>query len=233
MEKQTILEQQAAYYRARAAEYDEWFYRVGRYDKGGSLNQLWFDEAAQLRSALHSLPLLDTALELACGTGIWTQELLKVATHITALDASPEMLTLNQAKLNASDRVNYAQADLFQWQPDGEYDLVFFSFWLSHVPPDLLDQFLAKVYQAVKPGGYLFLIDSRRESTSTAHDHTLPNEGDIYQERKLNDGSNFMIVKIFYTVVPLQQALERTGFEVTVTETPTYFIYVSGIRPAH
>lgn len=229
MAKNTILQQQADYYRARAAEYDQWFDRVGRYDQGEVLNQKWFDEAAEVRAALLALPPVEAALELACGTGIWTQELLKIAQHVTALDASEEMLAINQAKLN-SPRVSYGQVDLFNWSPDQQYDLVYFSFWLSHVPPDRLDHFLAQVNKALKTGGRVFLIDSRREITSTAHDHTLPEADDIYQERKLNDGSSFTIVKIFYQPEPLQAALTRAGFEITVTETASYFIYASGTK---
>lgn len=33
-----ILQQQIAYYRARAGEYDEWFYRIGRYDRSAEFN---------------------------------------------------------------------------------------------------------------------------------------------------------------------------------------------------
>ena len=34
-----ILQEQIDYYRARAAEYDEWFNRQGRYDRGPQANQ--------------------------------------------------------------------------------------------------------------------------------------------------------------------------------------------------
>jgi demethylmenaquinone methyltransferase/2-methoxy-6-polyprenyl-1,4-benzoquinol methylase len=130
-----ILQQQIAYYRARAAEYDEWFYRKNRYDKGAEINQQWFDEAEVVRQTLHRLGHVGDALELACGTGIWTQELAKLANHVTALDASEEMLAINRAKLNAPN-VTYQRVDLFAWQPERQYDLVFFGFWLSHVPPE-------------------------------------------------------------------------------------------------
>ena len=39
-----ILEEQIAYYRARATEYDEWWHHQGRYDKGAEINQQWHDE---------------------------------------------------------------------------------------------------------------------------------------------------------------------------------------------
>jgi demethylmenaquinone methyltransferase/2-methoxy-6-polyprenyl-1,4-benzoquinol methylase len=57
--------------------------------------------------------------------------------------------------------VEYRQIDLFTWEPDAEYDLVFFSFWLSHVPPELLESFLTKVSKSVRVGGQVFIVDSR------------------------------------------------------------------------
>jgi len=225
----SILHQQIAYYRARASEYDEWFYRLKRYNNGEALNQLWFDEAAVLMQTVSSLNHVTDALELACGTGIWTRELLKLADHITALDASPEMLELNRAKLNAPN-VTYQQADLFAWQPDRQYDLVFFSFWLSHVPPERLASFLATVNRAVRPGGQVFLIDSRFEQTSTAKDAPLRDDEHIYRTRKLNDGSKFTIVKVFYESDDLRAALNAAGFKANVQTTDHYFIYASGTK---
>ena len=65
-------------YRARASEYDEWFYRQNRYDRGEEINKQWFNEAAEVRRALHGIGQVDSALEMAGGTGIWTQELAQL-----------------------------------------------------------------------------------------------------------------------------------------------------------
>lgn len=53
MTMQKNLQEQVDYYRARASEYDEWFYRIGRYDRGREINQRWFNEVAVVKSALH------------------------------------------------------------------------------------------------------------------------------------------------------------------------------------
>jgi ubiquinone/menaquinone biosynthesis C-methylase UbiE len=222
-----ILKQQIQYYQARAAEYDQWFYRQGRYDWGEAANQRWFDQAEIVRRVLHDVGPAEHALELACGTGIWTQELVKLAQRVTALDASPEMIAINRAKV-ASPRVTYREADLFTWQPDEQYDLLFFGFWLSHVPPDRLDAFLGKVHSALRPGGRFFFVDSRLELTSSAHDHPTPNADDLVQTRKLNDGREFRVVKVFYDPAALGKKLAALGFEAAVTATETYFLYGTG-----
>ena len=50
----SLLAEQIAYYRARATEYDEWFLRLGRYDRGEEQNRQWFAEVEQAREALES-----------------------------------------------------------------------------------------------------------------------------------------------------------------------------------
>ena len=221
-----LLQEQIAYYRARADEYDQWFLRQGRYDHGPELNKLWADQVAEVRQALLNCEPVASALELACGTGIWTQTLLTLCARIHALDAAPEMLAINRAKLQ-SDRVCYEQADLFAWQPQLQYDLVFCGFWLSHVPPDALSPFLAQVARALRPGGRLFLVDSRRDPHSGASDQ-MPY--DYYSdsnthERSLNDGRRFTIVKVFHEPEGLGASLAAQGLKPSLRFTDNYFIY--------
>ena len=223
------LEEMMAYYRARAAEYDEWFYRRGRYDRSPETNARWFAEVDEVFAALDAFAISGDVLELAPGTGIWTERLLRTATSITAVDASPEMVALNRARV-ASDRVSYVLADLFTWRPERTYDAVFFGFWLSHVPAERLDVFLGMVAAALRPQGKLFFVDGRREPTSTAVDHQLPEVGSQVMTRRLNDGREFQIVKIFYEPAALAARCAAAGLQVEVRETPTYFMYGMGRR---
>jgi len=134
-----LLEGQLAYYRARAGEYDEWFFRQGRHDRGPEWNRRWFSELGEVRRGLERFGPTGWVLELACGTGLWTVELARHAAGVTAIDASPEVLEINRARLTEAERegaVRYVEADIFGWRPDAAYDAVFFGFWLSHVPPN-------------------------------------------------------------------------------------------------
>ncbi|MEM7726920.1 MAG: class I SAM-dependent methyltransferase [Cyanobacteria bacterium P01_A01_bin.45] len=234
MLKNNILQEQIDYYKARAQEYDEWFYRTGRYDRGKENNQRWFSEIEILKTALFRLNRFDkkieSILELACGTGIWTQELLKIGKFITAIDASEEVIKINRNKLNHPVNVEYQQRDLFSWKPQKKYELVFFSYWLSHIPPDLLDEFFDKISSSVLSGGQIFIIDSRWSETSSAINHDLRDEKDIYQQRKLNSGKEFQIVKVYYQPSILQEKLQKAGFKVKIEVTPDYFIYIQGLK---
>jgi len=68
------------------------------------------------------------------------------------------MLALNQERIGRAD-VRYLQADLFAWTPPERYDVVFFSAWLSHVPPQSFEDFWALVAACVTDDGRVFLID--------------------------------------------------------------------------
>src|SRR5947209_18080881 len=93
-----VLQEQMEYYRARAAEYDEWLFRRGRYDHGADENRQWFAEFQQVADALAAFAPAGRVLELAGGTGYWTGRLLRHATEATVVDASAELPALNRAR---------------------------------------------------------------------------------------------------------------------------------------
>lgn len=222
-----LLQEQIDYYRARAGEYDEWFLRQGRYDRGPELNRQWFDEAAQVANALAAFAPTGHVLELACGTGLWTQQLARSAASITAVDSSPEVIEINGQRVS-KETVEYIQADLFSWQPTRQYDSVFFSFWLSHVPLERFAPFWNLVRSSLAPGGRVFFIDSLYTETSTALDHQLEGETATTLSRKLNDGREFNIVKVFYRPETLAAKLAGLGWQMKITATPNYFLYGFG-----
>lgn len=227
-----ILVEQAEYYRARAPEYDRWFFREGRYDRGDAATALWFSEVEEVRGALARMPL-DGAdvIELAPGTGIWTELLVDRARHVTAVDASSEMVEENRRRLGDRARsVTFILADLFTWQPDHEYDAVVFCFWISHVPDSRLDAFLSRVSSMVRRGGAVFFLDGLREPTATADDQELPSPTEEVMVRRLDDGREFRIVKNFRKSDVLAARCRAAGLDVDVHETVTYFQYGVGTR---
>ncbi|HEU0027322.1 MAG TPA: class I SAM-dependent methyltransferase [Ktedonobacterales bacterium] len=226
-----LVEEQITYYRARANEYDEWFLRQGRYDHGAEENTRWHAEVAEVAGALDDFLRerpIGSMLEIAAGTGLWTQRLAPFAQRLTALDAAPEALAINCERLGAlAERVTYATADIFSWSPAERYDAIFFSFWLSHVPPERFDGFWARVREWLAPGGRVFLVDSSYEPASTARDHLLEGAEATTVERILNDGQRFRIVKVFYTPEKLGGELARLGWGADLRATPRYFLYGS------
>ena len=166
-------------------------------------------------------------LEIAGGTGQWTQRLAQFADTLTVVDAAPETLALNQARLGSTP-VEYVEADIFEWQPSRQYDVVFFSFWLSHVPPERFEAFWNTVRKSLRPGGRVFFLDSQYAETSTAADHQLEGASAATIRRQLKDGREFRIVKVFYRPDDLAARLQELGWQVKVQVTPHYFLYGSG-----
>jgi SAM-dependent methyltransferase len=219
-----LIEEQIAYYQARAGEYDEWFLRQGRYDHGPEMNARWFAEVEQVTRALEAFAPAGDVLELASGTGLWTQRLAPSARSVTAVDSSPEVHAINQERLGGAP-VRYVVADLFRWQPDRQYDTIFFSFWLSHIPPERLESFWSIVHAALAPGGRVFFVDALYEETSTAKNHQLEGPDAHAVTRRLNDGQEYRIVKVFYRSEMLTERLTAWGWQVRIERTPTYFYY--------
>lgn len=225
-----LLKGQLSYYRARAGEYDEWFLRKGRHDRGPEWNRKWFSELDRVREELDGFEPSGDVLELACGTGLWTVELARHAAAITAVDASPEVLDINRARLEEAHPevpVRYVRADLFDWRPGVAYDAVFFGFWLSHVPPHCFEAFWSLVRSALKPDGRVFFVDSLRAERpveklrqQTSEDHTML--------RQLNDGREFRIVKIFYDPEELSARLSDLGWNLRVRTTEDHLLYGFG-----
>jgi len=203
-----ILSEQINYYRARAPEYD------------ASLRSI--TTFGQIDQVLLSLGHFEQVLELACGTGIWTKKLVAISHQLTALDAAPEMLAINQQAVTAPN-IRYIQADLFEWEPDRQYDLVFFAFWLSHIPPEHVEPFFAKVKQALNPGGRLFIVD---EPLGTHN--VIPTQG-ITQARTLADGRIFSIVKVYHDLQALSQRLGQIGFDNINGGRDDFFFYLTGL----
>ncbi len=147
-----LLAEQRSYYRARAPEYDEWWQRRGRYDRGEEETAEWGRQVATVEAALATFGPSGDVLELAGGTGWWTERLAQTADSLMVVDASAETIERNRARVRRPD-VQYVQADLFAWEPDRTYDVVFFSFWLSHVPRERFRAFWSLVERCLgRPG---------------------------------------------------------------------------------
>lgn len=227
-EDDRLIDEQIAYYRARAPEYDEWFLRKGRYDRGPEHRAAWFGEMGTIEEVLRSTVPFGDIVELACGTGLWTRVLAERAARVLAVDASPEAIAINRERLQAPN-VEYCLSDIFSWVPPTAFDFVFFSFWLSHVPTSRFDLFWQAVRTMLRPRGQAFFIDSLLEPTSTAKDHETPDGSGVIR-RRLNDQREFHIVKVFHEPSILERRLNGGGWEGWVRSSGRFFLYGS-VRP--
>jgi len=225
MDDDDLLAEQRAFYRARAPEYDEWWKRQGRYDRGEEHNDEWRQQVATIEEALAHFGATGNVLELAGGTGWWTERLARTANHLSVVDSSPEALALNRERVGRTD-VEYMVVDLFSWRPERSYDVVFFSFWLSHVPRTRFSAFWTLVRACLAPGGRVFLIDNRADPTPEPNitDPYVVTYGPDLHLRRLSDGSLHRVVKVMYEPDELQSLIEAEGWHAEIQAT-RWFLY--------
>ncbi|MFL5643271.1 MAG: class I SAM-dependent methyltransferase [Chloroflexota bacterium] len=211
-----------AYYEARAPEYDDWYLRSGRYERGPVHDAAWNAELDMAGRWLDALPITGQIVELAAGTGWWSP-LLAAKGELSMYDGNPGPLDRARERLVAHRlRAHLHVRDAWA-EPDRQVDAVFTGFWLSHVPRDRFDAFLALVRRWLKPGGLFAFIDSLPDPQSSAADHPTP--ADDLSVRRLADGREFTVVKVYYTPPELEDALHRAGFrDVEVTTTGRFFV---------
>ena len=97
MTGESVLDEQRRYYAARAPEYDDWWFRRGRYELAADAKARWDADVAEVETALSAFGPVGDVLELAAGTGLWTRHLVRTASRLVAVDASAETLALNRA----------------------------------------------------------------------------------------------------------------------------------------
>jgi demethylmenaquinone methyltransferase/2-methoxy-6-polyprenyl-1,4-benzoquinol methylase len=211
-----------AYYEARAAEYDDWYLRRGRYSRGPIHDAAWDAELDGAGTWLDALPISGEIVELAAGTGWWSP-LLAGKGVLWLYDAAEAPLERARDRLLAHRlRAHIHVRDAWA-EPDRQVDALVCNFWLSHVARDRTGAFLELAHRWLKPGGTFAFIDSLLDPQSGAADHPAP--ADDRAVRRLADGREFTITKVFRTPDEFDAALRAAGFgEVSVTTTGRFFV---------
>jgi demethylmenaquinone methyltransferase/2-methoxy-6-polyprenyl-1,4-benzoquinol methylase len=210
------------YYAARTPEYDDWYLRRGRYARGAIHDAAWNAELDAAGRWLDGLPWRGRLVELAAGTGWWSP-LLASRGELWMYDANEAPLERARDRLLAHGlRAHLHVRDAWA-EPDARADGLFTGFWLSHVEPHQLTEFLTLVHRWLAPGGRYAFIDSLPDPATSAVDHPPP--ADDRSVRRLDDGREFTIVKVFRDADTFAAALATAGFEeITVTTTGRFFV---------
>ena len=208
------MDKTVEYYAKRAQEYES------VYDKPERQADL-----AALRARLAKACAGRAVLEIACGTGWWTQVVARGARGVTALDASDEMLEIARAKGDASGKVTYVRGDAYGIPDFGRrHDALLAGFWWSHVPLERLDAFLEAAGRAVAPGALMVFVDNRYVEGSSTPIARREAGGDTWQLRELADGSAHEVLKNFPSEGELIRRATRHGWGANVELYPYYWL---------
>jgi demethylmenaquinone methyltransferase/2-methoxy-6-polyprenyl-1,4-benzoquinol methylase len=203
----------AAYYAKRAAEYERIYTKPERQA-----------DLATLRARLGRLFAGRRVLELACGTGYWTDVFAAQAAQVTALDLNEEVLEIARTKTNAV-KVQFVRGSAYEIPEFGRtHDALFAGHWWSHVPLDGLDEFVETATRAVAPGALMAFFDNRYVQGSSTPVARRDAQGNTYQARKLDDGSSHEVLKNFPEESELIQRASRHGWGAHVELLPHYWM---------
>jgi SAM-dependent methyltransferase len=223
VEADALIAEQIEYYRARAPGYDDF-----ASPPDGSLAPY----GREIEMALEDFGPTGSVLEIASGTGLWTRHLLRHASSVAALDAAPEMHEMSRRKIVEDARVRYIVADVFAWEPDRRYDVVFFANWLSHVPPGGFERFWAKVDASLAPTGRVFFVDEREDAWrhEKGFGETFADDpAGCLVRRSVPDGRTFRVVKVFRDPSELVSTLDAIGWDIDIHAAGP-FLWAQGVR---
>jgi len=202
------------YYSQRAPEYEE------IYTRSDPVRQ---KELATLQQQLKDTIQAKHVLELACGTGFWTQAVARHVLTLTAVDASAQMLEFARAKLKDAPNVTIFPGDAYDLNAiAGEFDTGFAMFWLSHVPRKRLSAFIGSFSRRIGSGGTIFMADN--VNVPGLGGELVRDSGeDTFKVRKLKDGSEHRVIKNYFSAAELKDLIAPHGRAIEATLGTAYW----------
>ncbi|MGP8215301.1 MAG: class I SAM-dependent methyltransferase [Bacteroidia bacterium] len=189
-----------AYYAERAKEYEKIYEKPERQSDLSAASEL-----------LQNIFLNKNLIELACGTGYWTQRIAKCAGNVIATDINAPVIEIAKTKVYEKNNVDFSIADIFNYSLEQPHDNLFAGFIWSHIKLQELGSFIDALHCFVKPGGLVAFIDNNYVEGSSLPVVCTDEHGNKYQERELENGKKYSIVKNFPSNALFKQVLEGKG----------------------
>jgi SAM-dependent methyltransferase len=208
------------YYSKRAAEYEQIYQKPERQH-----------ELEWLRKRVPELYRRRTVLEVACGTGYWTQFIARTAKKVHACDINDSVLEIAREKPLPRDRVSFFKADAVSLEgvPEG-CDAAFAGFWWSHVKKSELARFVRNLAAHLEPGAVVGILDNQYAEGSSTAISRRDAEGNTYQMRKLANGEQHEVLKNFPTAAELADAVRPVAREAHLETLAYYWLLVFTLR---
>ncbi len=204
------------YYARRAHEYE----RI--YDKPERQVDL-----TSLRESIPSLLAGRDVLEIACGTGFWTQFVATRAASVLATDVNEEVLALARRKSYPRDNVAFELLDIYsEGDLPRRFDAGLAAFWWSHVPRQSYSRFIEHFHRRLQSGAIVVFLDNRYVQGSSTPLSRTDEHGNTYQTRTLDDGTRYEVLKNIPDESELAGALGNSARSFEYVELD-YFWYVS------
>ena len=208
-----------AYYAARAPYYDTVYLKPERSE---DISFLSTHLPQRLRGR--------TVLEVACGTGFWTQYLAGSVARLVATDGTAEPLDFARLR-PGTEHVLFQQADAYALSPDlGRFDGAFAGLWFSHVPIESRIAFLLGLHALLQPGARVVLIDNNEVQLGDFPIVETDGHGNTFQRRQLRDGTTHRVLKNFPTESDLRTLLAPLGDKVAYRNLDNFWMVEYEVR---
>jgi demethylmenaquinone methyltransferase/2-methoxy-6-polyprenyl-1,4-benzoquinol methylase len=190
------------YYRRRAAEYEAIYAKAERQR-----------DLCHLRQAIPARLRGTRVLEIACGTGYWTQLVAPVASRVVATDVAEEPMRLARAKTYEGS-VEFLMADAYALpEALGSFDAALAVFWWSHVPRQRIAAFLGSLHTRLERGARVVLMDNLYVEGSSTPITETDVHGNTYQRRRLGEDGDVLVLKNFPSEAELRRHLRGLCYE--------------------
>ncbi len=186
------------YYDRRAREYEAVYHRD---------DPVRQKELTEMETAIGEALAGRRVLEVACGTGYWTERAVKAAAHIVAVDAAPQTLEIARSKNLPSDKVDFRLGDAYRLDTLGTFNAGLAMFWFSHVPKARIEEFLHGFHAALEKGSTVFMAENMLQEGVGGELIQKPGIEDTFKRRALADGSVHDILKNYYDRSELEALL--------------------------
>jgi len=165
-----------------------------------------------------------TVLEIACGTGFWTETISEVSKSILAIDINNEMLEIAKNK-KYNCKIDFIQDDSYKLEKvNGNYDSLFSGFWFSHIPKSKIKIFFDIIHNKLNENAIIVFMDNMYVDGSSIPVTRFDTDGNSYQIRKLKDNSQYEILKNFYSVNELKDLIQDYDNKVVIKDLKYYWI---------
>lgn len=210
----------SSYYRDRAKEYDK-VYQIPAEQ----------EDLVKAAALFQQLFKNKSVLEIACGTGYWTEQIAKTADSILATDINESVIAIARTR-DLKGTVQFEVADMYDLKMVKGFEGIFGGFIWSHILLQDLDKWLIKIKSLLVEHGEIVFIDSKPVA-GTNHDKSRISRtdqfGNTFQTRILENGTQYEVLKNFPAQDFLVQKLSSIAANIQYIELDHYWI-VTGNR---
>ena len=203
------------YYRDRAPDYDAVFHYPERQQDLRYLES-WVQSELEGRNVL----------EIAAGTGYWTQFMSRSAESIVATDVEEaQMKQITHRELLCPVELRSVDAYCLDQSLGQDFDAAFMGCWWSHVPRQRIAEFLDSLHRCLKPGALVLMLDNSKAQCVRLPISYTDQWGNTWQDRVLDNGESYRVLKNFPAEEEMIAVIEGGGRSAQFTELENFWMF--------